>query len=207
MTSTGAERRTEPLDSEQLAGAGAVEQDAQGGDIALRADLLLLDDDSRDHSVQGRVGEAGRLLDRAAVGLGPERLPALLLRLRASPPRAPCRHLSALTSTSIPVISKVLALSIGGTPRSAPSSCAQTARPPASEASKATNRRGRRRVSFTPAFWRVGRGNPSAMWPARPGRLLRESQLRSRRSPDQKALASNPVALPSEWSRRRRSNG
>src|SRR3546814_7398354 len=34
--------------TQHLAGAGAIEQDAELGDIALRADLLLLDDDTGD---------------------------------------------------------------------------------------------------------------------------------------------------------------
>jgi hypothetical protein len=57
------------------------------------------------------------------VGLRPERLPALGLGL---PPAFEARlvGISALTSTSMPPISNVLALSIGGTPRSAPSSWA-----------------------------------------------------------------------------------
>ena len=111
-------------DPEQLAGAGAVEQDAERGDVALRADLLLLDDDPGDHRVERGIGEARRLADRAAVGLRPERLPALRLGLPPALVRAPCRHCRRATSTSIPPISNVLALSIGGTPRSAPSSCA-----------------------------------------------------------------------------------
>jgi hypothetical protein len=68
-------------DPEQLAGAGAVEQDAERGDVSLRPDLLLLDDDARDHAVERRFRQARRLREGAVVGLGPQRLPALELRL------------------------------------------------------------------------------------------------------------------------------
>src|SRR3546814_5018855 len=81
--------------TQHLAGAGAIEQDAELGDIALRADLLLLDDDTGDDRVEPRIGEIRRLRRGAARGLGPERCPAEALRL---PPALEPRFLRGLAA-------------------------------------------------------------------------------------------------------------
>ena len=63
----------------RLAGAGAIEQQAQRGDIAIGADLLLLDDDRADQSVQRRIRQGRRLADGPLVHLGPQRLETFAL--------------------------------------------------------------------------------------------------------------------------------
>ncbi len=74
-------RRSERLaaTTEQLAGTGAIEQHAQPGDVALVADLLLLDDDAGDNGAERTVTERGRART-AAVHLRPKHRPALTLR-------------------------------------------------------------------------------------------------------------------------------
>jgi hypothetical protein len=79
--------------AEQLAGAGAIEQDAEPGDVAGGPDLLVLDHDGGDHGVEDAVRKAGGAGDRLARGLGPEHLPALGLGL---PPAVQPRFLGGL---------------------------------------------------------------------------------------------------------------
>ena len=61
ISSIGAERRCDPGDAEQFAGAGAVEQDAKLGDVAVGADLLALDDDRADQPVEHRIAQGWAL--------------------------------------------------------------------------------------------------------------------------------------------------
>ena len=63
-------------DAQQLPGPRPVEHHAEPGDVAVRADLLLLDDDAGDDRRQRRFGEVRRLADRAIVGPRPEHPPA-----------------------------------------------------------------------------------------------------------------------------------
>jgi hypothetical protein len=79
------QHRSRPLDlptlnAEELRGAGTIEQHAEIGDVAKRADLLALNIDRADDLVERPVGKAWRLADRRIVHLGPQRLEALPLR-------------------------------------------------------------------------------------------------------------------------------
>ena len=69
----------DPRHPEQLAGTGAVEKDAKVGDIAVRPDLLAVDDDRADQRIEHRIAEVRRFADRPAMLLGPQGLEALAL--------------------------------------------------------------------------------------------------------------------------------
>src|SRR3546814_7757529 len=78
-----------PADSEQRARATTIEQHPQRRDIAGGADLLVLDDDPRDESVERRIGKRPRMSRHPLR----QHLPRLALR---QSPAALARVLSGL---------------------------------------------------------------------------------------------------------------
>ena len=84
------QHRRRPLDltafsAKELCGSGAIEKHSEIGDVAVRTDLLALDDDRTHDLVQRAVGEVWGLVDRQLVHLGPQGTEALPLRDPPSP--------------------------------------------------------------------------------------------------------------------------